>query len=79
MIHLTGDALTIEDVVAVARHNMPVAPYSTVVVERMEVSRRLIAATIASDRATDCLRRQHWLWLAGPGAHQTRWGAAALT
>ena len=52
MIQLTGDALTIEDVVAVARHNEPVAPYSAGIVERMEVSRRWIAATIASDSAT---------------------------
>jgi histidine ammonia-lyase len=52
MIQLTGGALTIEDVVAVARHNEPVAPYSAAVVERMEVSRRWIAETIASDSAT---------------------------
>lgn len=52
MIELTGDALTIEDVVAVARGGTPVAPYSADVVEWMEVSRRWIAETIASDRAT---------------------------
>ncbi len=52
MIQLTGDALTLEDVVAVARHDEPVAPYSADIVARMEVSRHWIAATIASDSAT---------------------------
>src|SRR5262249_23747098 len=52
MIHLTGEALTIEDVVAVARHRTPVAPYSSEVVALMEVSQRWIAETIASDQAT---------------------------
>ncbi len=52
MIQLTGDALTIEDVVAVARQHAPVALYSAEVVERMEVSQRWIAETIASDQAT---------------------------
>jgi len=52
MIHLTGEALTIEDVVAVARHRIPVAPYSSEVVAQMEVSQRWIAETIASDQAT---------------------------
>lgn len=52
MIQLTGDALTIEDVVAVARQHAPIAPYSVEVVERMEVSQRWIAETIASDQAT---------------------------
>lgn len=52
MIHLTGDALTIEDVVAVARRRAPVAPYSIAVVERMERSHRWIADTIESDTAT---------------------------
>ena len=52
MIQLTGDSLTVEDVIAVARHGAPVAPYSDAVVERMEVSRRWIAETIASDTAT---------------------------
>jgi histidine ammonia-lyase len=52
MIHLTGEALIIEDVVAVARRNAPVAPYSAEIVERMEVSRGWITETIASDQAT---------------------------
>ncbi|HET9981459.1 MAG TPA: histidine ammonia-lyase [Ktedonobacterales bacterium] len=52
MIQLAGNALTIEDVVAVARHNEPVALYSADTVERMEISRHWIAATIASDSAT---------------------------
>ncbi|HKT37150.1 MAG TPA: histidine ammonia-lyase [Ktedonobacterales bacterium] len=52
MIQLTGDSLTVEDVIAVARRGAPVAPYSAAVVERMEVSRRWIAETIASDTAT---------------------------
>lgn len=52
MIQLTGDALTLEDVVAVARHDEPVAPYSADIVARMEVSRHWIAATIASDSTT---------------------------
>ena len=52
MIQLTGDSLTVEDVIAVARRGVPVAPYSAAVAERMEVSRRWIAETIASDTAT---------------------------
>jgi histidine ammonia-lyase len=52
MIHLTGAALTIEDVVAVARRGAPVAPYSAEIVKRMEVSQRWIAETIAGDQAT---------------------------
>ena len=52
MIQLTGDSLTIDDVVVVARHGDSVAPYSAALVERMEVSRRWIAETIASDTAT---------------------------
>lgn len=52
MIKLTGDTLTIADVIAVARHQMPVAPYSQAVEEWMEVSRCWIAETIASDSAT---------------------------
>jgi histidine ammonia-lyase len=52
MLHLTGDALTIEDVVAVARHDAVVAPYSPDVVERMQVSQRWIAEIIAGDSAT---------------------------
>ena len=52
MIELTGDALTIADVVAVARHSERVAPYSPAVIERMEVSRRWIADVIERDEAT---------------------------
>ncbi|HEV2404309.1 MAG TPA: aromatic amino acid lyase, partial [Ktedonobacterales bacterium] len=52
MLHLTGDSLTIADMVAVARHREPVAAYSPAVIERMEVSQRWIAGIIARDEAT---------------------------
>jgi len=52
MIHLIGEALNIEDVVAGARRGALVAPYSAEIVERMEVSQRWIAETIAGDQAT---------------------------
>ena len=52
MIELTGDRLTIADVVAVARSHEHVAPYRPDVVERMERSRAWIANVIARDEAT---------------------------
>ncbi|HKV83305.1 MAG TPA: histidine ammonia-lyase [Ktedonobacterales bacterium] len=52
MLHLTGEGLTIADIVAVARRREPVAPYSPAVIERMEASQRWIAETIARDEAT---------------------------
>ncbi|MBI5081575.1 MAG: aromatic amino acid lyase, partial [Chloroflexi bacterium] len=38
MLQLTGESLTIEDVIAVARHGLQVAPLSETVIARMDQS-----------------------------------------
>ncbi|MBC8446046.1 MAG: histidine ammonia-lyase [Chloroflexi bacterium] len=49
MIELTGETLTIEDVVAVARHGARVAPLSRTVRDRMQRSRDWVEAAIRQD------------------------------
>jgi len=49
MIELTGETLTIEDVVAVARHGARVAPLSNTVRDRMQRSRDWVKAAIRQD------------------------------
>jgi len=51
MIEPNGDSLTIEEVVAVARHNMPVAPLSESVRARMQASQQWVEEMVyRSDR-----------------------------
>lgn len=50
MLTLTGSALTPEDVVAVARRGLKVAPYPSEVIARMEASRRWVEAAVRSER-----------------------------
>ncbi|MGQ0601460.1 MAG: histidine ammonia-lyase [Anaerolineales bacterium] len=52
MLSLTGSALTIEDVVTVARRGAPVASYSSEVMARMEASRQWIAEAVERDGKT---------------------------
>lgn len=49
MIELTGNTLTIEDLVAIARHKAPVAPLSETTRARMEASHRWVMETVADE------------------------------
>ncbi len=52
MIELTGSTLTIEDLVAIARHRAPVAPLSKAAQARMQASHDWVMATIADEAQT---------------------------
>lgn len=52
MIELTGNTLTIEDLVAIARHKAPVAPLSETTRARMEASHRWVMETVADEGQT---------------------------
>jgi histidine ammonia-lyase len=52
MIDITGNTLTIEDVIAVARKKVQVAPLSEDIRNRMEASRRWIEETVQRDTDT---------------------------
>jgi histidine ammonia-lyase len=49
MLSLTGSTLTLNDLVAVARHGQTVAPYAPEVRQRMEASRRWIEAAVGRE------------------------------
>jgi histidine ammonia-lyase len=51
-LSLTGSALTIEDVVTVARQGRPVAPYAPEAIARMQASREWIARAVEHDGKT---------------------------
>lgn len=52
MIHLTGDALSIEEILAVARHKVQVADYAPEIVTRMERSYQWVFETIEQGSTT---------------------------
>ena len=49
MIELTGETLTVEDVVAVARHGARIAPISKTVQDRLQRSHEWVGAVIRQD------------------------------